>query len=338
MSKRNLSIKAIKQKIANTNKELKDSSIDQYLLVIKKLYGYLFTGAAAGAGGSVTKFNIKFLNDYESVIEFLENTSGFALPTKRNYITAILVISKGCSDVITTSARKEYVDYHKQLTNLQNDIYSNNVKTEKEEQNWISRDDITKVIDSLYLKVQSLIDRKDSSTQEIINLFQMYLILNLYTLLPPLRNDFAGETILLPKEIEKYRKKNRIILDSAQLILVDYKTSSSYGTKIIDLPEELVDILSTWVSIRRELLKDSFACSYLLIKLRDPSKFMSKNMLTKTLNKIFYPKKVSTTILRKVYLSEKYPVVNTYKQMQEDAYIMGHDINTAKLVYSKKLD
>ena len=63
---------------------------------------------------------------------------------------------------------------------------------------------------------------------------------------------------------------------------------------------------------------------------------MKKNGLTKYLNKIFKPKKVSTTLLRKLYLSEKYPVVHNRKDMKKDAYVMGHSVSTQQGIYRKK--
>ena len=64
---------------------------------------------------------------------------------------------------------------------------------------------------------------------------------------------------------------------------------------------------------------------------------MTNNGLTKYLNKIFKPKKVSTTLLRKLYLSEKYPVIHNRKDMKqvtitsdimEDLNILGNDDNS----------
>ena len=46
---------------------------------------------------------------------------------------------------------------------------------------------------------------------------------------------------------------------------------------------------------------------------------MTKNGLTKYIYKIFKPRKVSTTILRKVYLTTKYPVIYNRKDMKDDA-------------------
>ena len=322
----------LKKKILKNNPDLKESSINTYLNSIKKLSHYL----------GISKFNVKYLNDFDSVINFLENESNFSLPTKRNYITAILVVIK-LDKKINPNISKAYYTYHKNLTEIQNDIYSENIKTEKEETNWITLEEIITKKEKIESIIHNLL--KDNTFNiNLLDKFQQYIILNLYTLLPPIRNDYAGEMLLLKEDLEQYSKLNRIILSQKHLILTNYKTSGSYGTKVIDIPEKLNVILKDWFSLRtiynninlvnnNKKQADKF---YLLIKLTNPNEFMSKNMLTKTLNKIFYPKKVSTTLLRKIYLSEKYPVISTYKEMQNDAYIMGHDINTAKLIYSKK--
>ena len=106
-----------------------------------------------------------------------------------------------------------------------------------------------------------------------------------------------------------------------------YKTDKTYGQKIIDIPSHILKLIERWMKYNKS--------GFLLINIRqsDP---MTKNGLTKYINKIFKPKKVSTTILRKVYLSDKYPVVYDRKDMKNDAYVMGHSIDTQQGIYTKK--
>lgn len=305
---------SLKNKITKNKKDLKQSSIDSYINTVQKLSSYL----------GFKKFNIKYLKDHESVIDFIDTKSNFSLSTKRNYITPILVICdiyKFDKDI-----HKAYSDYHTKLSNVQNELYYDNVKNEKEYNNWISFDEI-----------QDKIKVLKTNSKNNIWIFQQYVILCLYTLLPPIRNDYAGEMLLLKNEKENENEKcNKIVLSTSKLVLCNYKTSNTYGVKCIDIPKDLNNILTEWYNKREKEL--SFQPKFLLIKQSNPHEFVSKNLLTKILNKIFYPKKISTTILRKVYLSEKYPVINTYREMKNDAYIMGHDINTAKLIYSKQLN
>ena len=80
-------------------------------------------------------------------------------------------------------------------------------------------------------------------------------------------------------------------------------------------------------------MNKNIAHDYLLVKCDFTP--MDKLNLTKTLNKIFSPKKVSTTLLRKIYLSYKYPIQHSVSEMQNDASIMGHDFMTARKIYTK---
>lgn len=302
------------KKIKLKRPELEQNSLNNYVLIMKKITDYL----------NFKKFNIKYFKDSDTIIDFLKNKEDFSLPTKKNYITAILVVTKAVD--FDEKIINEYSKYHNELSLKINDFYYDNVKNKKEIENWISRDEINKKIKKLheiYKKSKNIWDYQD------------YLILNLYNLLPPLRNDFAGEMLLKEKSETKDSNCNKIIISESKLYLCDYKTKKSYGNKIIDIPEELNEIIKEFYKIREKNLDSQ--SKYLLLKKTKPSDFMPKNLLTKTLNRIFSPKKISTTILRKVYLSEKYPVINTYREMKNDADIMGHDINTAKMFYSKKL-
>jgi len=325
---------SIKKKLLESNPNLKSTSVDNYLRNIKLLSNLL----------NFKKFNIKYLNDYDTVIDFIHSNESFQLATKRNYITSIISILKlysgssgnSCktNNIISKDAINAYYNYHQQLTAIQNEEYSLNLKTKKEELNWITLNDVHNKIKYFESEINKLL--KNKLDLKLIDLYQQYLILNLYTLLPPIRNDYAGEMVVYDSELSCSKLDcNRMYLQEKLLILCNYKTSSSYGDKKIDIPDKLIDIIKIWFEIRNRILDSN--SRYLLIKLTNPDTFMSKNMLTKTINKIFKPKKVSTTLLRKIYLSEKYPVVNTFNEMQKDAYIMGHDIKTAKLIYSKKL-
>ena len=153
---------------------------------------------------------------------------------------------------------------------------------------------------------------------------QQHLILLLYTEIPPIRNDYAQMKVYYNKEV---KGENYIHLKKKLIFLSKYKTSKTYGEKQIEIPAKVVKIVRRWVDITGN--------EYLLINIRDRNP-MTNNGLTKYLNKIFKPKKVSTTLLRKLYLSEKYPVIHNRKDMKKDAYIMGHSLETQQGIYRKK--
>ena len=66
---------------------------------------------------------------------------------------------------------------------------------------------------------------------------------------------------------------------------------------------------------------------------------MTRNELSQLLlktSKKYMNKNISTTMLRKIYLSSKYSDV--LDDMKQDAKIMGHSTATAQNVYIKKKD
>ncbi len=315
-------------KIKKHKPDIQESTLKTYICNIQKLHEHI----------NAKRFNIKFLKDYNSIIEILEDKN-YSLSTKRNYIISILVFIKADS-TISESISNKYSDYLNKLTDIQNEKYYDNDKNNKEAENWISLNEINIIKEKLLKEYNTL---NPDSTESVFK-YQKYLLLSLYTLLPPIRNDYAGETIIIEKNTLNNKDTdynsyciNTIILNESKFILCNYKTKGSYGNKVIIIPEELNQILYHWYKLRKNVFKDHPSKKmYLLIKASNHDEYLSKNHLTKYLNNIFYPKKISTTLLRKIYLSEKYPVIHTYREMKNDAYIMGHDINTAKMIYSKK--
>jgi hypothetical protein len=104
--------------------------------------------------------------------------------------------------------------------------------------------------------------------------------------------------------------------------------------KKIHLNELIVEVIQMYLILRKKL--DIPDTNYLLLNLNGRSGLpLTKNALTKTLNRIF-DGKISVSMLRKSYLSEKYPVSHTRTEMENDAYIMGHSVNTQQTIYRKK--
>jgi hypothetical protein len=164
--------------------------------------------------------------------------------------------------------------------------------------------------------------------------YKKYLVLNLYYLIPPIRNDYVGcEVYELPLE-NPNMEKNYIYMSTKKLVLNRYKTSKAYGQgNEIDLPDNLIEIIRTWINIRNKVYPKLIGNNELLLTKNLTG--MSQVNLTQFLNRIF-GKNVSSTILRKSYLSEKYPVTHTVSEMERDAKSMQHSIRTQQQTYRKK--
>jgi hypothetical protein len=155
----------------------------------------------------------------------------------------------------------------------------------------------------------------------------------LYYLIQPVRNDYVNCEVYYDR-VSQNLIKNYIFLNDGVLVLNRYKTRGSYGTgNEINLPNELIEIIKKWMEIRVQtypLLSGNR--ELLLTKNLQP---MTQVNLTQFLNRIFQ-KKVSSTILRKSYLSEKYPVTRTQNEMIQDARNMQHSVSVQQSTYRKK--
>lgn len=308
------------EKIRILKPNIKDVSIKSYLTSIRKICVELFDS---------TKPSVLYFYN-TNIIQSYTKENIVSLASKKNMLTSILVLVKAYS--LPERIVNFYTDYHKELANSQEDNYLDNVKSNKEQQNWISIADITSKINELSVEIKKCKDRK------LVDKTQQHLILSLYTMIPPLRNDYVLVKVLSNivdetcTELDK--EYNYINIATKNLLLCKYKTDKYYGIKKIPIPPLLIDIIINWQKIKANHYP-KLSHDFLLLSTTNAQP-MKHNTLTKYINKIFAPKKVSTTLLRKIYLSEKYPVTNTFREMQEDSYIMGHNVEMARKVYSKK--
>ncbi len=307
-------------KIKSFKPNIKEKTIHGYITNIKKISKNLFL---------TNEPNIKYFDDFDSIKEYIEDDNNFpSLASKKNMTTSVLVLLKAYETTSKDLVNK-YTEYHKCLCNKQNDNYLDNQKSSKEDANWITLKDIDSKIETLKEFIQS----KQGTKRQYVDRIQQYLLLNLYTKIPPLRNNYASVKVVdkLPEPLDK--NFNYIDKTTKNLTLCRYKSDKFYGVKTIPLKKEIFDLIEKWEDTKRHAYTN-LNHNFLLINTTNLLP-MNRNNLTKYLNKIFYPKKVSTTLLRKIYLSEKFPVTNTYREMEDTAYIMCHEFNTARKVYSK---
>lgn len=310
-------------------KGISESSIKTYLQSIKKINKELFNSK---------KICLQYFRDHDSVIEYLDSIPN--LSTRKTITVAIIVVLKHSE--IPGLPREIYSQYHKKLANLQSDSYLDNEKTDKEKKNWITGKEIDTVINTLFSlisnsegKLEPTIPKSFKGTpRQFLDKVQQHLVVSLHKKLP-LRNDFAlvkvisGETIIADLD----KSFNYINTDTSKLFLCNYKTFTAYGVKNIEVPESLIFLIKNFQEIKKNILEKNDN-GFLLVNSTN-SEPMKKNSLTKYINKIF-GKNISTSLLRKVYLSEKYPVINNFREREKDSYMMCHSTSMAQTVYSKK--
>ena len=167
--------------------------------------------------------------------------------------------------------------------------------------------------------------------EEQLNLYQLYLVGLLYTELPPVRLDYSNMMLITEKDYKKLKEKdkNYLVLVSRNkkyFSLGSYKTEDKYGVHIIEIPTIINSVIN-------KFLQHNTSGFFLVNTQRN---MLTDNGLTKLLNKVFAAtgKKISSTMIRHIYLSGKYDA--NQEEMEKDAAAMLHSVGTQQGVYVKK--
>lgn len=266
----------------------------------------------------------KLLENYDDVTSYL--ITNYTQKTYKSYITSIVVFLKAKSQ---KELAQKYASEMKRVNEIIQTKEKEHKKTESETENMVTKQEVEKIIKNLEILIDKPVILND---MEMFVNYQKYLVVNLYHLIPPVRNDFIGCEVYDSAVFFPDNTKNYIYTDTKKFVLNRYKTKKTYGKMEIDLPDSLVNIVKKWMNIRKQLFPKLLSKELLLNKNLQP---MSQVNLTQFLNRIFQ-RKVSTTILRKSYISEKYPVTQTTNEMERDARAMQHSVSVQQTVYRKK--
>lgn len=257
--------------------------------------------------------NINYLYDIDNI----NNKINHLKPnTQRSYIIAIvsLLACMNKSPKTPKKLKKLYEEYTKLM-----DEYNINLKDQSkitEGTNIISNDDINKIY-------QKLKENKDKTKKA----YQDYLILSLYTLLPPRRNmDYQ-----LMKYIKKYNENlsnDFNYYDGNTFYFNNYKTRGTYKKQEVEVPIELKQIINH--HIKNNNINDN---EFILRDFNKETEIKGNNGMTIILNRIFGDK-VGASMLRRSFLSNKYG--NTQNDLQSDVKAMGTSTDMAMSNYIKK--
>jgi hypothetical protein len=284
--------------------------------------------------------NNDFLKNSTEILEYLKN---FSQSTQKNYISSILTAISFDRKPFN-GFENVYEIYNKELKKLYIDNATpENDKTLRECNNWINWEDILKIVDIKGKMIKKM--GINSISNEILNkkdfdLLQQYVILSLYTMLPPKRLEYGDCKIINEKEYKNLSEND--IKKSAFLVIKNKKVKyfsfgedslkSTINVNIfdkIDVPNDLNSVLNIWLNYNK--------MGYLLIN--EKYQALGRNNLTKYILDIFnpYQKNISASMLRKIYIS--YMEQSDFSKMVrkiEQARKMNHSVKTASQFYLKK--
>lgn len=194
-------------------------------------------------------------------------------------------------------------------------------KSDTQRDNWIPYEDVLKIYHESYAGIKPLLTHKGEISQSDFMKFQDFVILALCcgVWFPPRRSaDWVNVKL---KSIDKSRDN---YIDKKRFYFNEYKTKKFYGRQDIAIPGGLHTILKTFISHNPydHLLVDGFG------------KQITNVRLGQRLNHMF-KSKISTSMLRHIFLSDKLKNIPALDDLQNTATAMGHSIEE-QLQYVKR--
>jgi integrase len=289
------------------DKGLSESSIKLYIRNLEKLND-----------GELK--NLKFLSKQDYILEKLNK---YKDNTKRGFLISIVSVLGCCPE-------------DKKLVKIKNAYYSLMVDkskeikgkettelTDEQKKNWVSWDEILETFKKLEEEVNKFKDSKIISDKNY-TLLLGYSILACYIFNSPRRNKDYQNMNIVKKNSDKLNKDiNYYVYDDNKFIFNKYKTEKTYGKQEIPVSDELKKVLDIYIKFHPVLKgKVKNLTNTPLFVYQDGTELSSINSITRILNKVLGNKKMGSSALRHIFLSNKYKDVNN--AMKEDAQLMAH--------------
>jgi len=291
--------------IKKARPNIKNNSLHAYLISLRKM------------NKDKEIKSLDYLTDYDDIITFLKK---FRLPTKRNYITAILVALKACDNDDYAEAAEEYRLHLAELNSEYNKIIESHKKSKTQTENWVTTADQKK---GLKLLRKDIRDRemleKDTLNKKEMDLLQQYLVVALFTLHPPTRLDYGDMEVIRCKKDMKEDKNYLLITgrNKKQFIIQNHKTAKFHGALEKRVEPELNSIINIWLKYNKS--------SHFLIDSKGDG--MNQNQLSKYISKSFSftGKNMTLNLLRHVVDTER--ICGTGSTAQQSQRLEEHKKN-----------
>lgn len=259
------------------------------------------------------------IEHHKKIIEHLADVAGNVRKTRLSALIVFIEKTKG-SEKIVESFRKQMMDdckdYDTQINKQE--------MTERQKEGYIPFAEVMGKYHALEKEVIPIM-KKDTLDKKEFARVQLYVLLSCLLLIEPrrsmdytefkIRNTDATKDNFLKTE----KRKPYFVFNT-------YKTSKKYKQQVIEIPAKLHKIMKRWMELNPH--------DWLLMNTRMENK-ITQTQLTSILYS-FFEKPISTSMLRHIFLTDKYKNVPALADMKETADHMGHDLTMA-LKYVKKV-
>jgi len=245
-----------------------------------------------------TDLNINWFDKEEELIALLSEKPA---STRKTTYAALIAISK------------DNEKYKKALMNdgkTYQEFIDTQTKTDKQEENWKTFDEVKQIYESAYDAVKPLLKKKTELDAKEYNRLQDFIILSLtsgYWFSPRRSSDW------IYMKIKDANKTDDNFIDKNKFVFNKFKTAKFYSMQEVEIPKGLKPILNKWIKLN--------PYDYLITD--NTGKQLSAPRLTQKLNAIF-GNKISTSMLRHIFLSQKLKNAPAIKELQTLAAEMGN--------------
>lgn len=272
--------------------------------------------------------NLSFLKDKNKIIEMIKDKKP---NTQRSYLISIVSVLKYYNNPQFSKIYEYYYDKMMSMNKELKNEESQNIKTETQQKNWITKEEIDDKLKSLENEVKTY-KQKDINEKKYNKVLQM-IILSLYTLQAPRRNaDY--QFMIVVKDKPNDDPINFLVYDKNEFWFRKFKTSKTElkdkNELIIDINDKLMKNINLYFQFH-PLIKNKKIQNYkeevpFLVDFQGEP-LLRVNSITYILNKIF-GKNIGSSLLRHMYLSHKYG--DDLQEMKKDAIEMSHGLQMQK--------
>jgi len=258
--------------------------------------------------------DLAFFKDEKRIMDLLADKPA---QTRKTYLASIVVLNgkDHKNELIETQMKEDSTESDR--------IASTQTKSDKQRDNWEDYESIKQLQQTYETEALKILNSKTKTLQdhelELINKYMM-LTLSSGVYFPPRRS----EMIYIRVKDPDTETDNYIDMKTDEMVYNKYKTAKTYGPQRVKYPIAFKTIL-------KKYLAKTNGQTYLLER---NGKQYTANQITRELNSIF-GKKISTSMLRHIYLSSLYKDIPALNRMKETAREMGHDMTQA-LEYVKR--
>ncbi len=300
----------------------KRSSCRTYASVIKRVAREFSSGFNKDMKWSHDKSILSKIKKYDTTVN-----------VKRNLVNAMMNSLKLHPN---DSLYKQYSTYLSELNKEVEEFAKTGKLTDKQQKNYLSYDKILKLRRLIGRKLRlSQAYKREKATPQNHKLITQWIVLNLYTQLPPVRLSWATATFHNEKGIGNAKRHlgNYLAIRRGgwRVYWNDHKSQKKHGTVEVDIPKPLERILRPYIKYLRKNFPDS---AHLLLNSRfEPMSRPSLSLFLQTMFYSHFRKKIGSQAIRRIFLSHKYR--NQDKERSEVARQMLHDESTQRMYYVK---